>query len=236
MIPIVSLTNLISAIVSIVIGGNLLVAYRRNHNVAVFWFILFYLAFAVSWLIAAAPELVLKDPYAVMASSIVAFSFQYLAYFAVIQVPFIFLRKREWGAIASALIAMTGIIFVIGRLYNLQPHSREIISNVFGTYIFWRPVFHPWLRVMTGVVGGGVAVFCAIVFFYLGWQDRSNRLVFARSMYLGSGTTILFIGSIIVYFISTTGAFFALSIASIFVIVGLLVIFKGILHEDRANP
>lgn len=232
MIPIVSLTNLISAIVSLVIGGNLFITYRRNHNIAVFWFTLFYLSFAASWLIAATPELVLKDPYAVMASSIIAFSFQYFAYFAVIQVPFIFLQKREWGAIASALIAMVGIIFVTGRLYNLQPHSREIISGVFGTYVFWRPVFHPWLRVMTGVVGGSVAIFCAIVFFYLGWQDRLNRLVFARSMYLGSGTTILFIGSIIVYFVSTTGSFFALGTASIFVIIGLLVIFKGILHRE----
>jgi hypothetical protein len=227
----VSLINLLNAVISGFLAWRTLVAYRQHRHDAIKYFGLFYLMFALNWLMAGAPEVIARSPEAVRATNIIAFTFQYVALAAVAQVPFVFADRREWGAVAGVLVATAGIVFVVGRLLTPLPHVRELV----GPYVYWRPVMPLWLRVMSGAVSAAVGIGCGATFAYLGWRYRANALIFRRSMYLTAGTAMLLIGLVFAYFVSAVVSFPLLVVASIFADAGLFLMLHGVLYEHRRN-
>ena len=127
------------------------------------------------------------------------------------------------------LVVVAGIIFMVGRFLNFQPSTPEVI----GRFIFWRPVYVPWLRIMTGVVSAAVAIFCSTTFLYLGWRDRATRVIYRRSMFMGSGMVVLLLSAVAAYWFGRAAAFGPLIVASVLVMIGLLLILEGLLYEYR---
>lgn len=232
MIPLVSLTDLINGIISAAIAIRLTFVYLKNRNQAAKHFIAFYCAFAAAWLFWATPELVISDPQLVMATNILGYLGFFITSAIMIQLPFIFFpERRQWGLFLSTLIVTAAIIFLLGRLLNLQEHIREIN----GPYVYWKPVMAPWLRVLMGVSGALGGIVSAATFLYLGLKDKNNPLIFKRSLYLCAGLTVILLASIFSFILFSGADFVGNAVGSVMVICGLLLMLRGIVYEERRH-
>lgn len=232
MIPFVSIADLINGLISGAIAVRLTFVYLKNRNQATKHFMAFYYAFAVAWLFWATPELVVSNPYLVMATNILGYLGFFVTTAIMAQLPFLFFpERRQWGLFFSTLIITAAVIFLLGRLLNPLPHVREVI----GPYVYWKPILAPWLRVLMGIAGAFGALVSALTFLYLGLKDRSNNLIFKRSMYLCAGLTTILLASIFSFILFKSGVFIGNAVGSVMVIIGLLLMLRGILYEERRH-
>ena len=232
MVPIVSVSDLANGFISAIIGLWLLARQRGRGNLATSYFIVFYFLFSFAWFCWAAPEIVTQDPWYIMWLNIIGYLALYAAIAVMVQLPFLFLNRQGGGAIAGMVVVVAGIVFLLGRLLNLQPHVRELVDG----YVFWSPVYAAWLRIFTGVVAGLTAALCAIVFMYLGWRGKNDVLVYKRSVYLAIGMLIILVATSVSYILFFFFSFFWTNLlGSALVIVGLLLLLHGILYEGQRN-
>ena len=225
----VSLANFVNFIIAIAMVVRLGAHHQRVGGKPLKRFIWFYISFAIFWLLWAAPEIFVTNPYSVMATNIMGYVMLYVTSAIMVQIPFLFSGRKSIGTVLCAIIITAGVVFLIGRLINLQPHIREIVGN----RVYWRPVFAPWLRMMTGAAGGLAALTASIAFYYFGWRERVNRAIFMRSIYLGTGNATILCGAIVSFILSPTAGFAGVFAGSIFGAVGLFIMMHGIMREAQ---
>ncbi len=225
----VSIANFINVIIAVAMVIRLSAHYRHNGGKPLKRFVWFYVSFSIFWLLWAMPEIFITDPYGVMATNIMGYVMLYITSAIMVQIPFLFSGNKTIGIMLATIIIIAGIIFLEERLSNLQPHIREVVGN----RVFWRPVFAPWLRIMTGAAGGLAALTASISFYYFGWRERANRIVFMRSIYLGAGNTMILLGALASFVLSPTASFVGVFAGSIFGAIGLFIMMHGVLHETR---
>src|SRR3989338_1181973 len=232
MLPLLSLFDLVNAAISAVIAVRVFMVYRQAKHEAAWYFLMFYVSFTFFWFFWGMPGVLVSNPQTMALTSTAGFMALYLSMVAMVQVPFFFLNRREGGGIAAILLATSGAVFFLARIFNLEPSVLEVIGGV----VYWRTGIAPWLRYFTGAVSLGVALLCTGTFGYLGWKERMHPVVYARSMYLASGMAALVIAAPFSFFLfNVVGFFWANMIASMLVILGLLLMLFGILVEAKQN-
>ena len=202
MIPIVSIFNLISAIFSAIICIRVYMTYQKTRGIAVWYFDIFFLLFTIFWISAGSPNIFLFNPKYITIANVLSYAVAYISYIFIIQVPFIFIEKRWVAYLIGIFVAIAGIIFIVGRIKNFELSQIE----VFYPFMYWKPIYPAWMRVMNGIVSAVIAIISAIVFFQFGNKNRQNPLIFYKSMYLSGGMLTLVIAAMISYIFSEIGS------------------------------
>ena len=234
MIPIVSVSNLVNAIISAILAGKIYWSYRKRHSRALRAFFLFYAFFTLFFLAGAAPQLFVSSPSQMMVTNTLAYIFLFISLAILCQIPFEFFGSKYVGTLIAFLIAIGTVAFVIGRLANPAPH----VAQIFPPVVYWRPVMSAWLRLLAGAMSAGTALLTTIMFFSMGYKGRENKVVFRRSMYLGTGMAILFVAAVTAFLLNPSAGFIANSIATFAIIPGLIIMLYGVLYEEhiQASP
>src|SRR3990167_5910531 len=123
MIPIISISNFVNTVVTDTIAIRLLARVRRNHHEGTVYLAGFFTALTGFWAFRAMPGLLTKAPFAVMATNLVSYVFLFTATTNLLQVPFIFINRRQWGVILGILNVVIGLVFLLGRFFNPIPHT-----------------------------------------------------------------------------------------------------------------
>lgn len=233
MIPIVSLSDLINSMISLAIGAKLLLAYRRRQVTTLGYFTLFYFTFGLMWLCWAAPEIIVYSAMAVTVVNIMGYVFLYAALIAIAQVPFVLLGRREWGALLATIVTTAGIVFVLGRVIDFQLQERLIMPPY---YVYWRPTFASWLRILSGITSATVSAIVIAVFAYLAWHDRTNIIIFRRSLFIISSMVCMMAAVAFTYFLFLIiGMFWGNLAASLVVVFGLVLMLRGVSYGEQAS-
>lgn len=228
MIPLVSLLHLVSVAVSSVLAYRLYRSYWQYPSTNLLLFAMFYGLFALSWLVTAVPGVLSNDPYWIMVSNIIGATLVLVSVIVGIYIPFFFLGRPSVGIAFSVAIGIVSIVYLVGRFLYSEPPLIE----VFSPYIYWKPVFPVWLRVLSGIITFTGSSIFAGTFFYLGYKNKDNSIVFRRSIFLAVGMCCMMAASFIVQLIPTAN-FMNIASGTIFIVLGLLVMAHGILHEHK---
>ena len=228
MIPIVSLTHLVSVLVSGTMALRLLRQYQQNPSLKLKLFTWFYFLFGLNWLMAAVPGIFSQDAQLIALFNIISFMFIYASVAVAIYIPFSFIERKDFGYIAIAIVIIGSIIFAIGRILYFQDSVVEYVPP----FVYWRPVFPGWLRLMTGGVTATASLIFIIIFFHLGIKNKAQHMVYYRSIALAGGMSLLFVAAVIVQLFSVP-TFLNLAIGAILVASGLLLMAHGIMHEHK---
>lgn len=231
MIPIVSITDLILAVLCFGISAKLFASHRASPSKLIDYFLAFYLFFGISFLFFSIPEIFSKNPSVITVFNILAYVFFYLALAYIAQVPFDLLGKTKLAAAIFYFAAIFGIFFLIIRLIDYHPSVVEIK----GGYIFWKPIYAGWLRSATGIFSGIIAIITTIVFYAQGIKHRANHLVFIRSMWIGTGLLFFLFSSLSTYALNPAALFAPIVVATILAMVGLILIFIGVLYPHTSS-
>lgn len=233
MIPAVSITDFVLAVLCFGIAARIFVSHKGELPVLTRYFFLFYLFFGISFLFFAIPEIFSKN-----ATTITVFNiFSYLAFFIALayisQVPFDLLGKTNIALAMFYIALLFGIFFVIMRFVNYQP--SYIVAQENGIYMFWKPDYAGWLRSATGIFSAFIAVVTMIVFYTQGYKSRGNHSVFVRSMWIGTGLLFLVFSSLSTYAFNPKASFTPIFVSTIFAIIGLVIIFVGVLRKTESQ-
>lgn len=229
MIPLVSLSNFVNSAVTITLAAQLIVRCRKVQHDGLRYLTGFFIFLAGFWAMRALPGILVFDSNSAMVTNLFSYVFLYIATTSLLQVPFVFIDRRELGAVLGILNIVAGIVFVLGRLFDPMPHPAIVV----GQYVYWQETYAPWLRAITGLSTFISTSTFMGVFFYLGFKERANTIVYRRSMYLASGMAFLLFAAS-VFFLFSAGEFFVSMLASVSCIVGLLLMLRGIWLETEA--
>ena len=229
MVPIVSITHIISVAVSLFLALRLRASYQKNPSTSLEVFALFFFLFAVSWAFAAVPGVISRDVMAIMASNIVSGMMLYAAIAVAVYIPLFFLGKPHLAIVASSLVAFISMVYLVGRLFASEPSVLVTVSP----FVYWKPIYPAWIRIMSGVVSFVSSILFASTFYYLGYKSTEDAVVRRRSFYLAVGMTLMTISALIVQLIPST-SFISFSVGAILLCAGLLVMADGIMYEYRA--
>jgi|GEM_PF-1489010 len=231
MIPIIAIANLINGLIAATIAVLLFIRYRRRIKEGrpikgISYFILFYASVAIMWLLYATPGLITPNLYTIMVLQSFADIFVYMSAIIGILISFTALNKKDTGSIIAIIMGTATLIYALGRIFNAKPHIQEVIPP----YVYWHPDSSLWLLVLTGLVASASSLTFIITFIVLGYRAKNNYLIYRRSLYLSAGMSCMFLASLI-FFVMATGGFVLTMAASIFGIIGLILMLQGI-HTD----
>src|SRR3989338_98380 len=229
MIPIVSITNSINAIISGLLAVRLLISYRKHPTNVLRYFLNFYFLFFLYWFLLALPGLLWSNSYTGAWIVTSSYALLYVALIVAVRIPFILLGKQWVGNSIAAGMGIAGLFVVGAQLFHPYPYIQEIAPP----FIYWRGIVPAWMRIITGIISIIGAVGFAATFAYLGVKSRNNHIIFYRSVSLALGMIMMALASASVFFVAITSPFIGLSVASVLVITGLSIMAHGLLHEHR---
>jgi hypothetical protein len=213
-------------VATLLIALRLVARARRRSNDGLWYLTGFYLFLVGWWAFRALPGFVVTDPTSVMVTNLLSYVFLYVATSSLLQVPFYFLNRRDWGVILGIINGVAGIVFVIGRMFNLAPHLPVEVPP----YVFWQESYPAWLRLINGLsTVTSLGLFIGI-FFYLGFRGRANAVTYNRSMHLAAGMFLLLIAAS-AFFIFSAGGFLASVVSSSFCAAGLFLVYRGVSYD-----
>lgn len=232
MIPIVSLANLLNAIIAFLVALKVVrVVWRASAdtNPAIArHFAWFFVAFGLMWLCYAMPGLIIFNVYNV---AVVQFLADILAFVAVavgLRISFFVLDKTGWGKVAIAGVLMAGVVYTVGHISNF---TQSIIEQ-FGPYVYYIPQVPPALQTIVGVATGfGSLVFVA-TFMRVARRENADKLVAKRAWYLSTGMLCMFVASTL-FFILITPSLLTATITAIFSVAGFFLLQRGVAYGDR---
>lgn len=230
MIPIVTITNSVNAVISGLLAIRLLLSYRKHPTNILGYFLIFYFSFFLYWFFLALPGLLWSDSYTGAWIVTVSYAVLFFALVVAVRIPFILLGKPLVGNSIAVIMGVAGAIVVGAQLFHPYPYVQEIAPP----FIYWRGVVPAWMRIVTGIISIIGAVGFATTFAYLGTKNKNNHIIFYRSLSLALGMMIMAVASASVFFVAITSPFIGLSVASLLVVTGLLVMERGLLHEHRS--
>lgn len=231
MIPIVSLANLLNAVVAFIIAArahsvDVQLAKDADHTI-VHYFAWFFTAFGVMWLLYALPGLFVTSLAVITVAQFLADVSAYVAVAVGLRITFFVLRQPVAEYMSTGFLVVLGTLYVIGRLYNFNLNEIEII----GPYIYYTPIVSPALQAITGVATSFGSIIFAGTFFGVYKKQRANVLVARRALYLSIGMLCMFVASTL-FFILITPSFVTASIAALFSLSGFFLLQRGIPYRE----
>ena len=231
MIPIVSLANLLNAVVAFMIAArahsvDVQLAKDADHTI-VHYFAWFFTAFGVMWFFYSLPGLFVTSLAAITVAQFLADIAAYIAVAVGLRITFFVLRQPVAEYMSTGFLIVLGTIYVIGRLYNFTLNEIEII----GPYIYYTPVVSPALQAITGVATSFGSIIFAGTFWGVYKKQRANVLVARRALYLSIGMLCMFVASTL-FFILITPSFVTASIAALFSLSGFFLLQRGIPYRE----
>lgn len=230
MIPLVSLSNSFNTLVTLFIALRLIARVRKQSSDGLWYLSAFYVFLTGWWAFRAMPGFLVTNPMAVMATNLISYVLLYAATSSLLQVPFYFLNRREWGVILGILNIVAGIVFVIGRMFNFAPHLPVEVPP----FIFWPETYPEWLRLINGLSTLTALGLFIGIFFFLGLRERANPVVYNRSMHLAVGMFLLLIAAS-AFFVFSAGGFLSSVVSSSFCAAGLFLVYRGVAYESAGS-
>lgn len=228
-IPVVSIVNIVVAFVSF--GNAIRLRFFPSHegeqSVLIRHFSAFYFYFGVFFLLFAVPGIFSNDLFIITVTNILAYGSLYFSLAQMAFVPFSFLGKPRLGSLFFYISVLFGAFFMFFRFFNFHLSKIEIAD----LYVYWRPDFPVWLRVATGVISGLLAIISASTFLWLGYKNRADKLIYGRSIRIGSGLALLLLATASSFIFAPTAAFFGSFFGGLLSIMGLGFIYKGISYK-----
>ncbi|PJE75792.1 hypothetical protein COV04_02510 [Candidatus Uhrbacteria bacterium CG10_big_fil_rev_8_21_14_0_10_48_11] len=224
MIPIIPIASFISALVSLGATTRVFSLYRQRKNEALWYFGAWFAVVTIMFLNYALGGIVASGVGNAVIDAI-GNLFIYVSCVLLIQIPFIFLDRREWGVISGIILATAGLVFFIGLLLNPSPSVREVV----GPYVFWWPQYEQWLRSYTGVVAGTTTLTFTLTFLYLGYRGRSDMVVFRRSAYLAAGMFSLMLSALSILIVPKIIFVERIVLGATAMVAGIILLYYGLL-------
>lgn len=230
--PIVSIGNLISFIVSSLITLRLYFSYRQTKNKRVNDFFKAFLFLSIFFGLLATPELLFKNPKIIELVSLeISFFFVYLsvAYLVKVALGILNWKKLEkiyfWGLIIFAtVITIINISTVQPAIYHSQ-----------GQFIFWEDNRNIVISTITGLVVS-FGTISGVLFFFIGGLKAAGKYIRTRSFIIAGGLLLMALASLINYIWGASPQIFLTSIiASLVAIAGLLTLLKGIYYKSKIS-
>ncbi|MFA5954516.1 MAG: hypothetical protein WC817_03220 [Patescibacteria group bacterium] len=224
MIPIISIASLVSAIISLGATLRVFLIYRQRKNDALWYFGVWFAVITVMFSFFASEGVITSGAVSAFMDAI-GTSFVYVSCVLLIQIPFIFLNKREWGVISGIVIATAGLVFLIGLLLDPVPS----VQLVLGPYLFWETQYPQWLSTYTGIVAGITTLTFTLTFLYLGYRGKRDFIILRRSAYLAGGMLSLMLAAISLLALPQ-GVFVAgMVFGSLAMVTGVILLYYGLL-------
>lgn len=227
MIPIVSLANLLNALVAFIITARIFNIQKQlpkesSHSLVTF-FVAFFFCFGVMWFFYGMPGVFVNSLSSITVAHFFADIMAYVSVLVGLRITFFVLNQPVGTYLSSMFVLVLAIIYVVGRLKFFPLHHIE----TFGPYIYYTPTVEPTLQALTGVASSFGSIVFAGAFFSIFKRQRENKLIAKPALYLSVGMLCMFFASTI-FFILVTPSFWAASLASVFSLVGFFLLQRGI--------
>ena len=234
MIPIVSLANFVSFLISLVLTTKLFVSYRDNAIPTIKYFFWCFALITIFFFLLATPGIFSSNGKLLEFSNLSA---GLLAIPGVMFFTLIPMRLFRWQLLRSIYIVITicfAIATTIIRLFGLE----SLYSVQRGNFEFWlRPdntyVVISWS--LTGFFIFSSLLFASITFLAYGIKNKENRYIKIRSLILGVATFLLAITAATNYILGATPSIFAYLTSSILAVVALILLGIGIFYKQRES-
>ena len=232
MIPIISILNIISALVVFAVLLKIIKSYKNNKNKNVRTFIYFFLFVFIFLLLISAPGIFTSNETLIAYSAAVSYLFLYFALAEISEIPFTFIKQKLF--FRKPFILFIGFMMFILNLIFIEPAIRVDIDS-FYFYLVQEVI---WVRILVGAFPIILATSIAILFLKEAKrqenQGAENEKSAYRSRRIGYGLLIIVIAGIVNFFLySIYPEPIMFFIASILGIIGWLTIFFGLSRDFR---
>ena len=229
MIPSVALGHLISSLVSFSIAWKLYRSWQKNKDSKPLnYFFKFFLLLGINWspLVNASP-LISRNPYFLAITHDLAIPVLYLAMAYLIIVPLQLLHWFKLKKIFYYFFVIMAAVLAVINLWNFKPALSFTTDN----YIYWLANIPPQVRTVTGYITPAVAL-TVVVFFILEAALTRQKYFMTRSLLISLGVLLMGMASVAHFLIGAPrGSFNFVSLTSVLVNGGLLLILEGIYYK-----
>lgn len=232
MIPIVSLANLLNAVIAFMIGARIYHIERQlpddtNHSL-IHFFTWFFFSFGLMWLFYALPGLFLSSLAQVTVAQFLGDITAFIAVLVGLRIAFFVLKQPVGVYLCTAFVLVLATIYIVGWLVDFPLYKVETL----GPYIYYTPTVDPRIQALVGVAASFGSIIFAGTFFSVYRQQKKNGQVAHSALYLAIGMFFMFIASALFFILITPGVW-AATIAAIFSLAGLVLLQRGIPYKDE---
>jgi hypothetical protein len=232
MIPIVSLANLLNAVIAFMIGARIFHIERQlpddNNHSLINNFAWFFFSFGFMWLFYALPGLFLSEISQITVAQFLGDITAFVAVIVGLRITFFVLKQPIGIYLSSGFVLVLAIIYISGWLSDFPLHQIETL----GPYIYFTPTVEPKLQALVGVATSFGSFIFAGTFLSVYKQQKKSGKVARSALYLSIGMFLMFAASA-VFFILVTPGIWAATLAAIFSLLGLVLLHRGIPYEGR---
>jgi len=232
MIQLIAVAGTFNAVASLVIAARLYFKYRKSPTAAHAHFLLFYIYFGIFYILFATTQLFLNSQESAIEVGIfhiISYFFLFLSIGYILSVPYIVEKKESTAQRILILVLIFNVLFMIARVINFEASVLETINN---QYLYWRPLFPEWMRILAGIFSIATTIFVSIFFFRQGRKGQ-EPFVRKRSFLLGSGFSLLLVAAMLSFIAAPTGSFLFVAVGTFLVLAALLVILRGIYYSSE---
>lgn len=228
MIPVVSIGNLISFVVSLAAASRLYFSYRRTKEAKVNDFFKAFLFLAVYMGLLATPELVFKNPKIIELVSLeISLFFGYLCIAYLTKIPLEILHWEKLKKIYFQGLIVFGLLITLINVVTIQPavyHSQ-------GQFVFWEDNRGLAINLVSGFVFGIGAISSAL-FFFIGGLKAEDKHIKTRAFIITGGLFIMTVAAFINYIFGASPQSFLSSVAASFLVAaGTLILLAGVYYK-----
>lgn len=232
-IPIESIISLVTFLVLLAGAYRLYFSYKRNpESENLLYFFYTFVCASFFFLASSLPGLVFKDPFLLSGLSVGGRVF--LMSSAVLFTT-ISLRIMRLGGISKIYSYLMVIIILLSTSFSFAG-IEEKESEVVGGFEYWTQsaegfsfygmiLFHVLLLLSFG--------FCALAYLYIASKNRKNKLVFTRSIILGTGSLFFLLGNSGRYFIREVGPLPSGVFSGAIIILGAVLLVSSIFYKKE---
>lgn len=227
MIPIVSIGNSITFIVSAFITVYLWRAYIKKKEERLKYFLYFFISISLLFFFIATPFIVFKNVFFITFSIIATVSFLYLSLAFII---FVSLRILNWRKLEKAYLIFL-ILALIPSFLMIIINLAPVQISYIGNFVYWvippSRTFWKIGSLINGIVSGTTLLSVTIFFLVSGLKNKES-FIRKRSYLMGSGMFFLTLAGVVNFIIGSIPNLIVHIIASLISVLGLLTLFAGI--------
>ncbi len=227
MIPVVSISNLITFLVSSFISVYLWRAYKKKKEERLRYFLYFFISMSLFFLFLTAPFLIFKSTFLITLSVTVAISFLYLILAFISSVSLRILNWRKTEKVFLIIILFSLSFYYLMIFINFEP----VCVSISGDFLYWvvphSRIFWKIGSMVNGIVSG-IILLPTIIFFFIGGFRNEKGFIRKRAFLMGTGIFFLTLAGIVNFIIGSIPNFTVHITASLIAVLGLLVLFVGI--------
>jgi len=225
MLPLPHISWSFSALVSFLISQRLYISYKKSkeENLGYFFKTFVLLGFFFSFI--SLPGLISNQPFLVQVSYI-------LSWISLLPTPFLiygilanvsgFQRFKKF--LAPTAFLLIGFFLVLNILYFSPAKSQS-----FENYWYWSEGTPIWLQIFGGGFVGFLSLLAGIFFLARGFRSE-ERLIRIRSLLIGGGFIILFLGTLSGYILFLVSPILVL-FSGFLCLIGIVIMYLGIRYK-----